>query len=39
MDAELKIWISGNHNPVQRTLKNCTDFKAIQLALDAGVLR
>ena len=39
MDAELKIWVSGDHNPIQRTLKHGTNVKAIQLALSAGVLR
>jgi hypothetical protein len=39
LDAELKIWVSGDHNPITRTLKHGTDVKAIQLALSAGVLR
>ena len=39
LDAELKIWISGDSTPIQRTLKSGTDVKAIQLALSAGVLR
>ena len=39
LDAELKIWISGDSTPIQRTLKRGTDVKAIQLALSAGVLR
>ncbi|WP_172122002.1 PH domain-containing protein [Devosia sp. 919] len=39
MDAELKIWISADNNPIQRTLKHGTNVKAIQLALSAGVLR
>ena len=37
-DAEIKIWVSGDSTPIQRTLKNGTDVKAIQLALSAGVL-
>ena len=39
MDAELKIWVSGDSAPIQRTLKRGTDVKGIQLALSAGVLR
>jgi hypothetical protein len=39
LDAELKIWVSGDKEPIQRTLKHGTDIKAIQLALSAGVLR
>lgn len=39
MDAELKIWVSGDASPIERTLKRGTDVKAIQLALSAGVLR
>lgn len=39
LDTELKVWVSGDPNPIQRTLKRGTDMKAIQLALSAGVLR
>ena len=39
LDAELKIWVSGDHNPIQRTLRHGTDVKSIQLALSVGVLR
>ena len=38
-DAELKIWVSGDPQPIERTLKYGTDVKAIQLALSAGVLQ
>lgn len=39
LDAELKIWVSGDASPIQRTLKHGIDVKAIQLALSVGVLR
>jgi len=39
MDAEIKIWVSGDAQPIERTLKHGTDIKAIQLALSTGVLR
>jgi hypothetical protein len=39
LDAELKIWISGDSTPIQRTLGKGTDIAGIQLALAAGVLR
>jgi hypothetical protein len=38
MDAELKIWISGDSTPIERTLGKGTDIPGIQLALAAGVL-
>ena len=38
MDAELKIWISGDSTPIERTLGKGTDIAGIQLALAAGVL-
>ena len=38
MDAELKIWLSGNSTPIERTLGKGTDIAGIQLALAAGVL-
>ena len=38
MDAELKIWISGDSAPIERTLGKGTDIPGIQLALAAGVL-
>jgi hypothetical protein len=37
-DAELKIWISGDSTPIERTLGKGTDIPGIQLALAAGVL-
>ena len=39
LDAELKIWISGDGTPIERTLGKGTDIAGIQLALAAGVLR
>lgn len=39
LDAELKIWVSGDSTPIERTLKYGTDVMAIQLALSAGVLQ
>jgi hypothetical protein len=38
MDAELKIWISGDSTPIERTLGKGADIAGIQLALAAGVL-
>jgi hypothetical protein len=39
LDSELKIWVSGAHDPVTKTLKKGTDVRGIQRALAAGVLR
>ncbi|MGE7368337.1 PH domain-containing protein [Neorhizobium sp. NPDC001467] len=39
LDAELKIWVSGTDQPIQKTLKKGTDVRAIQRALASGVLR
>jgi Bacterial PH domain len=38
MDAELKIWISGDSTPIERTSGKGADIAGIQLALAAGVL-
>ena len=38
MDAELKIWISGDSTPIERTVGKGTAIAGIQLALAAGVL-
>lgn len=39
LDAELKIWVSGAAEPLQRTLKKGADVRGIQRALAEGVLR
>ncbi len=39
LDAELKIWVSGTQQPIERTLKKGTDVRGIQRALAEGVLR
>ena len=39
LDSELKIWVSGAHDPVTKTLKKGTDVRGIQRALATGVLR
>ena len=39
LDAELKIWVSGSHQPIERSLKKGTDVRGIQRALAEGVLR
>ena len=39
LDAELKIWVSGTPQPIERTLKKGTDVRGIQRALAEGVLR
>lgn len=38
LDAELKLWVSGEPKPIERTLSKHTDIKGIQRALAAGVL-
>lgn len=39
MDAEMRIWVSGQSAPFQRTLARGVDVAGIQRALDTGVLR
>lgn len=39
LDAELRIWLSGQPTPIQRTLRKGTDTRAIMQALAAGTLR
>jgi hypothetical protein len=39
LDAELKIWVSGAAQPIERTLKKGADVRGIQRALAEGVLR
>lgn len=38
LDAEIKIWVSGQAEPISRTLKKGTDITGIQRALSVGVL-
>lgn len=39
MDAEMKIYISGNMNPIQREFKRGTDVKGVQKILAEFILR
>ncbi|MBD8553188.1 PH domain-containing protein [Rhizobium sp. CFBP 8762] len=39
LDSELKIWVSGNAHPIQKTLKKGSDVRGIQRALATGALR
>ncbi|MFC3692179.1 PH domain-containing protein [Chenggangzhangella methanolivorans] len=39
LDAEMKIWISGQHAPIERTLARGSDVSGIQRALARGTLR
>ena len=38
-DSELKIWISGDHEPIQRELRKGTDIISVQQTLAQHVLR
>lgn len=38
-DSELKIWISGDHSPVQREFRKGTDIVGVQRTLAQHVLR
>jgi hypothetical protein len=38
LDAELKIWVSSNPEPIAKQLKKGTNIAAIQKALALGVL-
>ena len=38
LESELKIWVSGDALPIQKTLKRGTDVRGIQRAIAAGVL-
>ncbi|MBO3761218.1 PH domain-containing protein [Ciceribacter sp. L1K22] len=38
LDSELKVWVSGSNEPIQRTLKKGADVRGIQRALATGVL-
>ena len=37
MDSELKIWLSGRPNPIQKTLKRGANVRAIQAAIAAAL--
>lgn len=39
LDSELKVWVSGSPDPIQKTLKKGTDVRGIQRALATAVLR
>ncbi|OLP58616.1 cytoplasmic protein [Xaviernesmea oryzae] len=39
LDSELKIWISGHMNPIEKTLNKGSDIRGIQRALASGILR
>ncbi|EGB16418.1 protein of unknown function DUF1696 [Pseudodesulfovibrio mercurii] len=39
LDAELKLWVSGRHEPIQRTLKGGSDVIGIQKLLANKVIR
>lgn len=37
LDSELKIWVSGRHEPIQRTLRRGANILAIQQAIAASL--
>ena len=37
LDAELKIWVSGDSVPIQKTLKKGTDVRGIQRAIATAI--
>jgi hypothetical protein len=39
LDSELKIWISGNPTPIQKTLRKGTDVRGIQRAIATAIFR
>ena len=39
LDAELKLWVSARHEPIQRTLKHGSDVVGIQKLLANKVLK
>ena len=39
MESELKLWLSGTAEPVQKQFKRGADILGIQRVLAAGVLR
>ena len=38
LDAELKIWVSGDSKPIEKSLKKGTDVRGIQRAIARGVV-
>lgn len=39
VDSELRIWVSGSDQPIQRTLGKGSDVRGIQRALATGICR
>ncbi len=39
LESELKIWVSGTSDPIQKTLKKGTDVRGIQRALATAIFR
>lgn len=39
LDSELRIWVSGSDQPIQRTLGKGSDVRGIQRALATGICR
>ena len=37
MDTELKIWVSGRPEPIQKTLKRGANIRGIQAAIAAAL--
>ena len=37
MDSELKVWVSGQNGPIQRTLKKGANIEGVQKAISAGI--
>ena len=37
LEAELKIWVSGDSAPIQKTLKKGTDVRGVQRAIATGI--
>lgn len=37
LESELKVWVSGRHEPIQRTLKRGADVLGIQQAIAASL--
>lgn len=39
LDAEIKIWVSGSPNPIEKSLKKGSDIRGIQRALTLAVCK
>ena len=39
LDAELKIWVSGSPDPIQKTLKKGSDVRGVQRAIATAIFR